>query len=63
MMLSWVCARRREPRTTLHYLDTNGLPIAAGDFRPKPFIYPAHVLDLYFRAQDDIYLTANLFIH
>ena len=49
--------------TTIHYPDTDGLPMAESDFQRKPLMYAVAALDLYFQAQPEVYVTGNLFLY
>ena len=49
--------------SAIHYLDSDGLPLAENDFQRNPLTYEVQTLSVYFQTRDDVYVTGNLFIY
>lgn len=47
----------------IKYPESDGAPMAETDFQRNPLIYAVKALEIYFRAQPDVYVSGNLFVY
>ena len=47
----------------VHYPECDGQPMAESDFQRGPLTYAVEALSLYFKDQDDVYVSGNILIY
>lgn len=50
-------------RTTIHYPETDGEPVAESDFQLNPLIYAVSALRIHFQDRSDVYVSGNMLVY